>query len=225
MFQLAEELWFTGGGQHLPFGASPQVPFFAQGAEQLCEKIPAILTIQVFIAYTACATSKLCQCEADSYLQWDRMFGQSWAGHVESIKSRWVFIVNSISCMAPFLVTMSLESLAFVCLHIVEYKVHSRIEFITVLGTVWLYPLPYLEHSMYVVKWLLHESGNGVGLRDCLSIRIVREANIPYYLQVKIFGANVLTMRIPWDIWTHCASKSMDTMLTEYGLTYRWIQW
>jgi hypothetical protein len=24
MFQLAEELWFTGGGQHLPFGASPQ---------------------------------------------------------------------------------------------------------------------------------------------------------------------------------------------------------
>jgi hypothetical protein len=31
---------------------------------------------------------------------------------------------------------MSLESLAFVCLHIVEYKVHSRIESITVLGTV-----------------------------------------------------------------------------------------
>jgi len=24
-FQLGEELWFTIGGQHIPFGASPQV--------------------------------------------------------------------------------------------------------------------------------------------------------------------------------------------------------
>jgi hypothetical protein len=65
---------------------------------------------------------------------------------------------------------------------------------------------------MYVVKWILRESGNGVGLRDCLSIRIVREANIPYYLQVKISGANVLTMRILGTFehtvqaraWTQC---------------------
>lgn len=53
IFQLGEELWFTVGGQHIPFGASPQV------LQTIAFKYMLTEFVLEFVSYLDCLFGKL----------------------------------------------------------------------------------------------------------------------------------------------------------------------